>query len=135
MKLLNREPTKEMYAACNNERLARVFWHKLYDAAPEIKIDMEPVDWLVFKQKGGMFLSRVKNPNDAKYWTTHGCHVEPRHSANQVASLQAENERLTVKLNELSAVFQELAISIARGDTRRAVIAETIAKYEGEKHG
>lgn len=61
MKLLNREPTEKMIeAACAVKGISfRTWWidhfQAMYDAAPNISIDMEPVAWMLTNRHGTHF--------------------------------------------------------------------------------
>lgn len=86
MKLLNREPTEEMVKATGvSPHLATTIWQAMYNAVPEIRVDMEPVAWMHVSRHGTYF---GKADNALRSETIS------LYSAEQVAALQAERDEL-----------------------------------------
>ncbi len=124
-KLLDREPTEEMIKKLGFEGFEGTIaydiflknYHKAFDAAPELKIDMEPIAFLAgmeCRHDGGMdckawsegeftipvysatsVIGMMSKQEYEEYRKTNA--LIDRH-ADQVASLQAENERLNATI-------------------------------------
>lgn len=95
MKRMNREPTEEMKIAGArgsevNSFLCESIWQAMYDAAPEIQLDMEPVAWILPTYP-------VRIVDHMNFNANYGGTVKPLYSAEQIATLRGKAEVLQAK--------------------------------------
>lgn len=130
MKLLNREPTKEMlaigYSAWGVGSVESV-WQAMFDAAPELTVDMEPVAWESHTPIGGELFYDKQEAMDAS-----DGFISPVYSATKLATLQAENERLK---STLVSAEQDQSAAWAKCEERKAERDELLKTLQIVKHG
>ena len=125
MKLMKREPTEAMaeeglMELFDDTHTAKSIWQRMFDASPELTVDMEPVAYIV-----------QDNYDELQ---TSDCSGMPVYSATQLATLQAENERLTEERDELLPVLRLAGAYLVTGTKIDNDVRALLAKHEGEKH-
>lgn len=146
MKLLNREPTEEMvkagsYVLRNVSTSLTEVYQAMYDATPEINVDMKPFGYLKRVSTAKCYLGNLSSDKPQDGYTAV-------YSAEQVAALQAERDELLdfIKYAEVDSGVCCCGDSMENHpsgmncghspvDMWDNAVAGLIAKYEGEKHG
>jgi hypothetical protein len=106
------------------------------EAAPELTVDMEPVAWDVYVEEhsNGYFVDSLDDAQWVDDATNHNAVATPLYSATQLATLQAENERLTEERDELLPVLRLAGAYLVTGTKIDNDVRALLAKHEGEKH-
>src|SRR5574340_43725 len=122
MKLLYREPTVEMLEAgmrMDNVQPDSVYdiYQAMFDASPEIKIDMEPVAWI-------LPTSPIRIVDHMNFNANYGGTVKPLYSTEQVATLQSKLDE-----RDNTILEQQYQLNIAFSMLEVQGVSKERAKY------